>query len=569
MNRQLRERRDRAAKRHDAALERHPARDGAAFERELNAVVQELSAVATAADDPSSDPVEVAKTYRWLGDACFDRARGTAEAPLALGAQAYQRAETLLADADAPGEKAKLNFNYGNTLRGLSRGEDVALLEAAQARYEMADRGFRSLQLPDFARGRAMLPAEEADSGTDLFGRLVTVEATIRSGPDTLDRDGEARLWRLALDVQRHARRHHLMLARPDFSTAGVHVGPKSLFLSGGADLRRAAEALSARDSYDLLDETPPGDLAEGRWNQLWSASVAVFDVGVPEGSERAQVCYELGLALALGKAIVVTHRPGQALPFDVALQPIPLSNDPEADAGRLERGVLEAIGSIVWGGTQSTLGNGPADALAWLDDGFHRRLAAGSARVPVQLAEQATGDACAFARAIAQLVGLLGADAPAVLYPAWPPAYPPRTGKPRCFHVMPFRPTWATPVRDLASAVCRERGWTYTRGDESEAQRIIPGIWREIATASAVLVDITGHNVNVALELGLAHALGRPYCLVAQGDAAEHLFPSVAKVQVRAYGSKRPYAPLRRHIAAHLHQSAARLDASVERGSR
>ncbi|MGH2670623.1 MAG: hypothetical protein ACRDH5_16195, partial [bacterium] len=151
MNRQLRDRRDGAAERHDVALARYPTRQGDAFQRALQAVVAELVAVTQAADDPGSDPVEVAKAYRWLGDAYFDLGLGKDETALTRGSQAYHRAEELLAEAEAPVEKAKLDFNYANTLRGLSGGFDVGLLEAAQTKYERAAEAFRNHNLPDLA----------------------------------------------------------------------------------------------------------------------------------------------------------------------------------------------------------------------------------------------------------------------------------------------------------------------------------------------------------------------------------------------------------------------------------
>ena len=75
-----------------------------------------------------------------------------------------------------------------------------------------------------------------------------------------------------------------------------------------------------------------------------------------------------------------------------------------------------------------------------------------------------------------------------------------------------------------------------------SPEQRIIDGIWNEIAGASAVLVDVTGHNPNVALELGLTHALGRHYRVIAQGKPEDYRFRSLEKVQVTAYGSEPGY---------------------------
>jgi hypothetical protein len=763
MKRQLRERRDSAADRHDAALAHFPTREGKTFESELEAVVEELGAVAKAADTPSSDPVEVAKTYRWLGDACFDLGRGTDQTALTRGVEAYQRAEELLSGAEAPLEKAKLDFNYGNTLRGLSHGQDVGLLEAAQTRYESAVRTFRDHHLTDLVatvdqqlrsidpqlrlarkqsemqrgygrleelkgqlegagpaererimkelaelkrvpgrgdvgetvseafasileqaekhperfedagaqldalrvqiealgstledmppkaepsgglqdqeqeiatalmerlrseaeaghvsadragqlgdifkqftdamsesgddldslsasaqkmreltqqvmdaamspswttpapepgsradravsileplkrhlmaeKGRSMLPSDEASAGTDLLTRLVKLEARIREAAtddgDLSELEGE--VWRLAVAVQEHARRYHLVLAQPDFAMAKHHAKPKSVFFSGGDALLAAAEELAARDDLELLSDAGRGDRAKGRWNQLCSASMAVFDVGVPKGAHRTQVCYELGLALALGKPAVVAARPRQRLPFDVNLRPVRLAGERAKDAALLEEGIRHALGSITWGGGGAGLGSGPRETLAWLDRRFHQRLGQGSLRIALEGVERQQEDAVGFRRSLEQLLGMLGADAPTALLPAWPPAYPDSAAKPRCFHVMPFRPGWSKPTRDLAAELCDGNGWKYSRGDEAEAQRIIHGIWSEIGRASAVLVDITGHNPNVALELGLVHALGRPYRLIAQGDPEQHMFDSLEKVQIHRYG--------------------------------
>jgi hypothetical protein len=295
--------------------------------------------------------------------------------------------------------------------------------------------------------------------------------------------------------------------------------------------------ALSEREGVRFF-VTGRGDRAQDRWNQLYSATLAVFDIGVPSGAERAQVCYELGLALALGKPSVVLARPGQVLPFDINIRPVYLEDTAEAPIQAVGAAMREAVASIVWGGSQAGLGSGPANALALLRGRFGARLSEGVLRIAVERVEHNLGDAVGFRNSLRQLLGMLGADAPAMLLPAWPPVYPDPGKPPRCFHVMPFRPDWSTPTRNLAAEVCKANSWVYSRGDEASAQRIIHGIWEEIGGASAVLIDITGHNANVALELGLVHALGRPYRVLAQGDPNEHMFPSLEKVQIHSYGS-------------------------------
>lgn len=764
MLKELRERRDLAFRRHDAALSAHPDREGTAFTRELQAVVAELTEVTRAADEPSADPVEVAKAYRWLGDAYFDLGRGTDAAALKCGALAYERCEELLTGADAPLDRAKLDFNFGNTLRGLSGGEDVALLAVAHERYERAAKAFQSLHLPDlqgivqqqlrsidpqlrlarksselsrghkvleelqqklkgagpaereqiarelnelksrpgrgdpagavsdalaeiraqlaqhpermgtgaseklaaleeqmralaeltkgeprvatsapaapaleqsilhalkdrlqsevanrrtspdkaaklrrlldrfeaasggggddlgslagkvdamrelirlaadetltpswrmpepvpgsrahrlipiFASlnrhllseaGRAMRPAQEAAECTELLKRSFELESSIRDAASDDDRVSalEGDVWCLALAVQGYARRHHLILAYPDFAAVRVQAAAKSLFVSGDGGLQAVAEQLVDRVGLQLFGGAGRGDLAQDRWNQLCAASLAAFDLRVPAGPDLAQVCYELGLALALGKPSIVVARSGQSLPFDVNLKAVELTGAAEDDANRLASAIEQTLGTIVWGGSGGAMGSVSRDALKLLRRRFGDRLSDGPLRIAFEMAEQQQGDAVAFRRSLERLVGMLGADAPMVQLPAWPPAYPDEGQLPRCFHVMPFRPKWSRPTRDLAAQTCKRRRWAYTRGDEAKAQRIIHGIWAEIASATAVLVDITDHNPNVALELGLVHALGRPYRLLAQGQPEQHRFPSLEKVQIHSYG--------------------------------
>jgi len=777
MKAKLRERRGTAAERHDVALSRYPTREGSIFEGELCAVVAELTDVAAAADVPSSDPVEVAKTYRWLGDAYFDLARGRDEAAMTFGSRAYQRAEDLLAGAEAPLEKAKLNFNYGNTLRGLSQGFHVGLLEAAQIRYENAKKAFNAHQLPDLAamvaeqlrtidpqlrlarkqaelqggmnrmeelteriqsgdvvardsiaheledlkkrrsrgdvgesldevlgaikdqaeqhperfgdsagkldglesgvealkgmlgndspgqtpgdttdgtdqeiaeallarlqkerdkgnvsadraahlgdvfgqfmktmseggddlesmsrrtqkmrdligqamdpaaspswstpepksgsgahralsildplkrhlmaeKGRGMLPSEEAAAGTDLLMRLAKLEARVRQASDddnVAELEGE--MWRIAIDIQQHARRYHLIVAKPDFPMAAAHVEPRSVFVSGGKVLCHAAKSLEKSCGFRLFDHAGRGDYARERWNQICSASIAVFDVGVPKSAECAEVCYELGLALALGKPTVVAYH-GQTLPFNVELEPTALAGKTKADAAALDEAIQRALGTIAWGGGEAGLGDGPRDALAWLDRRFGQRLSEGSMRIALRLAEENIDDAVAFRRSLEQLLGMFGADAPAVLLPAWPPAYPDPSAKPSCFHIMPFSEKWSVSTREIARKTCEKHGWQYYRGDEVDEQRIIRGIWDGIAGASAVLVDITGHNENVALELGIARALGRHCHIVAKGDPEKHMFASLKKVQVHGYGRAPNYSGFEKAVESLL----------------
>ena len=66
----------------------------------------------------------------------------------------------------------------------------------------------------------------------------------------------------------------------------------------------------------------------------------------------------------------------------------------------------------------------------------------------------------------------------------------------------------------------------------------VIRSIWEEINRATHVLVDLTGFNANVALELGIAHTIGRPDLTVGQGNTVKRLFPTIAKRRFYPYKS-------------------------------
>ena len=71
---------------------------------------------------------------------------------------------------------------------------------------------------------------------------------------------------------------------------------------------------------------------------------------------------------------------------------------------------------------------------------------------------------------------------------------------------------------------------------DRLSLSDVIQSIWQEIAKATYVLVDLTEFNTNVALELGIAHTLGKSTLLVGQGDTVDELFPMISKLRFQTY---------------------------------
>jgi hypothetical protein len=154
--------------------------------------------------------------------------------------------------------------------------------------------------------------------------------------------------------------------------------------------------------------------------------------------------------------------------------------------------------------------------------------------------------------KTLALLAALNGGGKWGLIRPFWPAFYP-DPGEPRCFHVMPFSEPWSNHTRDVVRAACGD-SVRFRRGDETGDPNVIRSIWEEVCRAAYVVVDLTGLNPNVCLELGLAQVVGRPTLLVARSDRNLELFPEIAKLQVRRYDSDESLAALVRKFIDHPH---------------
>lgn len=124
------------------------------------------------------------------------------------------------------------------------------------------------------------------------------------------------------------------------------------------------------------------------------------------------------------------------------------------------------------------------------------------------------------------------------LIHPVYPPAYPAQISN-RVFHITPFGPLWAAKTTSYIQKACTSKNAKYIRGDEAGGANVIQSIWNEIARASHIIADLTDLNANVALEIGIAHTLGRRTLLTGQTEVIKKLFPMIAKLRVIPY--KRP----------------------------
>lgn len=334
----------------------------------------------------------------------------------------------------------------------------------------------------------------------------------------------------LAIEIRNFAARHHPLLAWPKWSGARVPEAPDAVYFSGTTSVRRQVSEICRNLELDLMSARTGETIATARWVQLQKANTAIFDLSAPAGPDQAAVAYELGIALTLGKPVVVLASEDHGVPFDVDVEPVFLSGSTE-DITNIGTAIDR---SLVW-----TMPRLRAGTVANTIDYVLTRYAAPRTNTYVdqtlkQLEQLRTEpDPVAATDALRTLVNFLGD--PMLIHSTWPPVYP-ESGVRRLFHVMPYRPKWADAVYRRVEELCTEASVHYRRGDQAEDPNVIRSIWEEISRATHVLVDLTGFSANVALELGIAHTLGRRCLLVGQEGTVERLFPMVAKDRFYRY---------------------------------
>lgn len=421
---------------------------------------------------------------------------------------------------------------------------DPSRLEPVEAPDEHSRAGMLRTHvqaLHAFVLGEAGDNQLTGDSGaaiTDLVGGLHRCRDALAAPMDddelaALERDS---LRPLTLAIRQFSLREHLAVARPAWPCPVVVQDPGAVFYSGGdAVLALVRDACAARDLTLLLPQRhrEPGS---HRWNQVRQAALAIFDftsyersAAVEEMAPTAAVAYEFGIALALGRPVIIVSSAERGLPFDLDIEPVAVAGD-EGDAPRIAEGIDHTLYGLQRGHAGSSVG----ETLAWLRHigEAHDDL---RVRVTVGAFDAALERDAVKARLVASTVlGYLGADGPELLFPSWPITYP-SADAPSCFHVTAFGPAWARRTRDIVRGACPD-GTAYVRGDQPLEADIIRSIWDEICGATHIVVDLTGLNANVLVELGMAHVLGRQVLLISQDPHPEQYFRAVTKHRVHAY---------------------------------
>lgn len=373
----------------------------------------------------------------------------------------------------------------------------------------------------------------ERRTGQELLVRLMRASEGLldfNSSPiKTLSLEREV-LRQLRLDTGSYAQRHHLTFAEPLWPSPPIAQDPNLVYFSGGEHVYSLLTSVCSERKLSIVSGTTGRNADLARWEQLRRSSLAVFDMTQDAKLSLASRCFELGIAQSLGRAIVILVLPERSLPFDIGIEPYVLKRD-VADIETVQQAVDTTLYEIYRAEGESSI----LQTIQFVHERFGTSCPSFEVRHTLKLLQEANEDPIVIHQLLQSLLGFLESKHPQLLFPAWPGKYP-QSGRTRCFHVMPFQPEWANTASNAVRKTCKALQAEYIRGDEVGNPRIIPAIWDEIAQASHVIVDLTGFNPNVTLELALALTLGRKTLIVGQGDTTDNLFPAIAKLRVCQY---------------------------------
>jgi hypothetical protein len=426
--------------------------------------------------------------------------------------------------------EALLDPSRGTAVKKLATGTRLALIA------KLHDELYRYIYT-EVAGGN--LAGEEGQAGVALLGELRDTREALANMPadgDPIGLELET-LRQLTLNIRNFSLRHHLTLIAPIWPTHTSAQNASSVFYSGGSELGEWLERACAARKLQRLTRQPTREPASLRWNQLREVALAVFDftgfkrnADLEAMSGMAMVAYELGIALALGRPAIIVAFEDQELPFDLDLEPVRVK--PQTDA-TVELGL--ALDQNLYGLQRSRAGTSVGASIEFLRS---RYRSSSDFRVRQSLASIDTDvekDPVKARLLIASTLGFVGADAPQIAFASWPGDYPDSPSK-RCFHVTAFGPAWADRTSRLVEEACGA-AVRYIRGDRVLEPDILRSIWDEICRATHVVVDLTGLNLNVALELGMVHTLGRNVMLISQDRQPEKYFRAIAKQRIHPYG--------------------------------
>ena len=137
----------------------------------------------------------------------------------------------------------------------------------------------------------------------------------------------------LAVIVRNFSARMHTMPTRSIWRSANAALDTNMVFYSGARKWKPSIAAICRSLQLEITAEPTGESYASARWKQLQQAVTAVFDLRETDGSGMSEVTYELGMALTLGRPVVVLVSNFQTIPFDVDIGPVVLTGEEDDEA--------------------------------------------------------------------------------------------------------------------------------------------------------------------------------------------------------------------------------------------
>lgn len=349
----------------------------------------------------------------------------------------------------------------------------------------------------------------------------------------------------LAIETRAYTLREHLTCCSPSWASK-MTTQPNRFAAFGSTELQASVAALAEPLGLRMGNGGYVGPPDSVRWDAIRGSNFGLFDFRRESRAEGkwASIGHALGLALSAGTLPVILSDGETKLLFDVNISPVEVKSVKQFEHIVCDAMAMAAVAQF----DIQSKGSSLVDTIDYVLNQIDNKLpAARYLRPQIETLRSAVPPDPVTSRLyLKTLLDLTGNSGRVFLTPLWPGAYP-KGNQRRCFHVLPF--ALPNAVSLAVEAGCRLAA-VYERGDATGDIDVIGGIWRGIAQASHVVVDLTPADVNgspadaqpnpnVCLELAMAQALGRKLLLVRDAKAkAAPLFPEIAKLQVLPYES-------------------------------
>jgi len=385
-------------------------------------------------------------------------------------------------------------------------------------------------------------PDGDADKIKNLYCRIAKLNTYVHNtqGDEKKLADLEYdQVRQLVCEVRAYLRRQQITLVNPNWASRITTTNCNFAYFSGVKTTRKVVvDALTSIGIQTSRPEYPGNETSEGHWNDLCSANLAIFDLSY-ENPQNVnynlhEVYYHLGIALTLGKQLLLFAKSGTEIKFNVAQEIVSFSSasDLKTNIGSILLDTLYQLQSK--GNYDSSVSN----TYQYLKDLAKEIKSDTSLNFNLGKLNKLQSDPIPFRAALEFCLNSIPQNQHMAIYPRWPGVYE-NTDHPSCFVVMPFRKdldnTW-----EAIKNECGKENIFPVRGDFAEGKEIIQSIWKEIGQAKYIIVDLTGFNLNVCLELGIANTLGKNVLQISQfkwGDK-EHNdgFPIPGSIKTNRY---------------------------------